>query len=171
MNRGIIYALSAYIFWGLHPIYWKQLQHVPSIEIVSHRIIWSLVFFSIIISSRKEWKGLLRKIKECKNKWILFVPAILIGSNWALYIWAVNAGYIIETSLGYFISPLISVFLGVFFLNESLRRYSMVCCIYCLCRSLNDDIHIRTISLDITLLSRLLGNVWTAQKKVSSKFC
>jgi len=123
MNRGIIYALSAYIFWGLHPIYWKQLQHVPSIEIVSHRIIWSLVFFSIIISSRKEWKGLLRKVKECENKWILFVPAILIGSNWALYIWAVNAGYIIETSLGYFISPLISVFLGVFFLNESLRRY------------------------------------------------
>ena len=67
MNRGIIYALSAYIFWGLHPIYWKQLQHVPSIEIVSHRILWSLVFFSIIISSRKEWKGLLRKIKECEK--------------------------------------------------------------------------------------------------------
>jgi len=122
MNRGIAFALSAYIFWGLHPIYWKLLQSVPSVEIVSHRIIWSFVFFVIIISIRKEWKGLSRKIKESNNKSILFIPALLIGTNWAMYIWAVNAGFIIETSLGYFICPLISVFLGVVFLQEGLRR-------------------------------------------------
>lgn len=122
MHRGIALALGAYIFWGLHPIYWKLLQHVPSIEIVSYRILWSLVFFTIIISLRKEWIEIKKKIKESNNKLILFVPALLIGSNWALYIWAVNAGFIIETSLGYFISPLISVFLGVIFLHESLRR-------------------------------------------------
>jgi chloramphenicol-sensitive protein RarD len=122
MNRGIAFALSAYIFWGLHPIYWKLLQSVPSVEIVSHRIIWSFVFFVIIISIRKEWKGLTRKIKESNNKSILFIPALLIGTNWAMYIWAVNAGFIIETSLGYFICPLISVFLGVVFLQEGLRR-------------------------------------------------
>jgi chloramphenicol-sensitive protein RarD len=126
MNRGIALALGAYIFWGLHPIYWKLLQYVPSIEIVSHRVLWSLVFFAIIISFRKEWKELLRKIKVSKNKAILFIPAFLIGSNWALYIWAVNAGYIIETSLGYFICPLISVFLGVLFLHESLRRIQWI---------------------------------------------
>lgn len=122
MNRGIVLSLSAYIFWGLHPIYWKLLQSVPSVEIVSHRIIWSLLFFSIIISYRKEWRELIRKIKQSSSKPILFLPALLIGSNWTLYIWAVNAGFIIETSLGYFISPLISVFLGVFFLKENLRR-------------------------------------------------
>ncbi|MGB5849205.1 MAG: EamA family transporter RarD [Ignavibacteriaceae bacterium] len=126
MNRGIAYALSAYIFWGLHPIYWKLLQNVPSVEIVSHRIIWSFVFFVIIISFRKEWKGLTKKIKESDNKPILFIPALLIGSNWALYIWAVNAGFIIETSLGYFICPLITVFLGVVFLHESLRRIQWI---------------------------------------------
>jgi chloramphenicol-sensitive protein RarD len=126
MNRGIAYALSAYIFWGLHPIYWKLLHNVPSVEIVSHRIFWSFVFFVIIISFRKEWKELTKKIKESKNKLIIFVPALLIGSNWALYIWAVNANFIIETSLGYFICPLITVFLGVVFLHESLRRIQWI---------------------------------------------
>lgn len=125
-SRGVILAVSAYIFWGLHPVYWKQLQYVPSVEIVSHRVLWSLVFFLVVISIRNGWKGLLIKIRECKNKSILFVPAFLIGSNWALYIWAVNAGFIIETSLGYFICPLISVFLGIFFLNEKLRKIQWV---------------------------------------------
>lgn len=122
MKRGISYALFAYVFWGLHPIYWKLLKHVPAVEIVSHRVLWSFVFFALIISFRKEWKGLIKKIKSSQTKWILFVPALLIGSNWLMYIWAVNAGFIIETSLGYFISPLISVFLGVVFLKERLRK-------------------------------------------------
>jgi len=120
MNRGIAFVLGAYIFWGLHPIYWKLLQDIPSFEIVSHRIIWSFVFFVIIISFRKGRKELKKKIKESKNKLIIFVPALLIGSNWALYIWAVNADFVIETSLGYFICPLITVFLGVGYLQ---RRY------------------------------------------------
>lgn len=122
MNHGVLYALGAYVFWGLHPIYWKLLQSVPSTEIVSHRVLWSLIFFIIIISIRREWRKLITKIKESPNKLIIFVPALLIGSNWAVYIWAVNAGFIIETSLGYFICPLLSVFLGVVFLKEKLRR-------------------------------------------------
>jgi chloramphenicol-sensitive protein RarD len=126
MNRGIVLALSAYIFWGLHHIYWKLLQNIPSVEIVSHRILWSLVFFIIILSFRKEWKGLKNKLNKSNNKIVLFIPAFLIGSNWALYIWAVNAGFIVETSLGYFICPLVSVFLGVFFLKESLRRIQWI---------------------------------------------
>jgi chloramphenicol-sensitive protein RarD len=121
MNKGILFAVSAYIFWGIHPVYWKLLKHVDSIEIVSHRIFWSLFFFAIIISYRKEWKSLFSKFNKCNNKWIIILPAFLIGSNWVTYIWAVNAGYIIETSLGYFICPLISVLLGVIFLGEKLR--------------------------------------------------
>jgi chloramphenicol-sensitive protein RarD len=121
MNRGIIYALSAYIFWGLHPIYWKQLNNVPSVEILAHRILWSFVFFLVIITVRRGWPDLRRMFSHSGRRWIFFVPAFLIGSNWGVYIWAVNAGYIIETSLGYFICPLISVFLGVLFLHEKLR--------------------------------------------------
>ncbi|NQT25301.1 EamA family transporter RarD [candidate division KSB1 bacterium] len=126
MNRGVVLALSAYIFWGIHPIYWKLLKHVDSVEIVSHRIFWSFIFFVIIISFRKSWMSLFNKVKTSQNKWILFVPAFLIGSNWAIYIWAVTTGYIIETSLGYFICPLISVLLGVIFLHEKLRRIQWI---------------------------------------------
>jgi len=122
MNRGIVLAFSAYLFWGLHPVYWKQLQSVSSWEIVANRVIWSLVFFVLILSFRKQWKPLRKKVKSSLNKFILILPALLIGSNWATYIWAVNAGFIIETSLGYFISPLVSVFLGVIFLKENLRK-------------------------------------------------
>ena len=122
MNRGIVLAISAYIFWGLHPIYWKLLKDVPSFEIVSYRIIWSLIFFIVILFFRKEWKQFLNKLKGLERKWLLILPAFLIGSNWATYIWAVNANYIIETSMGYFICPLVSVFLGVVILKEKLRK-------------------------------------------------
>ena len=81
MNKGIVYAVGAYIFWGIHPVYWKLLQHVDSIEIVSHRIFWSLIFFAIIISYRKEWKNLFIKFSNSKNKLIFILPAFLIGSN------------------------------------------------------------------------------------------
>lgn len=122
MSRGIILALSAYVFWGLHPVYWKTLQKVPASEIVSHRILWSFIFFLIIILARNEWRALAAKIKQSTNRYIIFLPAVLIGSNWLTYIWAVNAGFIIETSLGYFISPLLTVFLGVLALGERLRK-------------------------------------------------
>jgi chloramphenicol-sensitive protein RarD len=125
-NKGILYALSAYIFWGVHPIYWKLLFGVPASEIVAHRIIWSFAFFTILISYRRGWKGIIGKIAAAENKTILFVPPLLIGSNWFVYVWAVNAGFIVETSLGYFISPLISVFLGVFLLNEKLRTFQWI---------------------------------------------
>jgi chloramphenicol-sensitive protein RarD len=133
MNRGIVYAISAYIFWGIHPIYWKQLQTLPSSEIVAHRIIWSLLFFVFVISTRGQWGRLKRKISSVPNKWILIIPAFLIGSNWAMYIWAVNTGFIIETSLGYFIGPLVSVFLGVFVLKEKLLGYQWVAICIAVC--------------------------------------
>ncbi len=125
-NNGIALALSAYIFWGVHPIYWKQLINVPSGEILCHRIVWSFLFFIIIISSRKEWPALIDKLKNSKNKFSVFAPALLIGTNWGMYVWAVNAGYVVETSLGYFISPLLNVFLGVFFLSEKLRTIQWI---------------------------------------------
>lgn len=122
MNRGVLYTLSAYIFWGLQPVYWKALKIIPSTDILAHRIIWSFIFFIIVITQRRGIKKLLGKLKESDKKWILLLPAVLIGSNWGAYIWAINAGHVVETSLGYFISPLISVFLGVVFLHEQLRK-------------------------------------------------
>lgn len=126
MNKGIFYALFAYIFWGSFPIFWKLLKHVPVDEIVAQRIVWSLVFFIIVISFRKGWKGFYKKFTQTKKKWILFLPALIIGSNWGVFIWAITGEYVIETSLGYYICPIITVFLGVIFLGEDLRRLQWV---------------------------------------------
>lgn len=120
MNKGILYGISAYIMWGFFPIYWKLLKHVPALELLSHRIAWSFVFLIGFILISKQWKelqGLLNK----RIFGIYFIASILIGVNWFLYVWAVNAGHIVETSLGYFINPLLSVLMGVIILREKLR--------------------------------------------------
>ena len=120
MNKGIWYALGAYIFWGLFPIYWKLLASVPALQLLGHRIFWSfLLLFGIVIVSRQG-----KALKAALNWRVVLIYAvagILIAINWLTYVWAVGAGFIVETSLGYFINPLLSVLLGVIFLRERLR--------------------------------------------------
>jgi chloramphenicol-sensitive protein RarD len=123
MNRGVILALSAYLIWGILPIYWKMLDHVPSIEILSNRIFWSFIFFSIILFFQKSWKDLIGNLRGTNIFIYVIIPAFLITANWLTYIWAVNADFIIETSLGYLICPLVSVLLGVVFLKEKINRF------------------------------------------------
>jgi chloramphenicol-sensitive protein RarD len=120
MNKGIWYALGAYVFWGLFPIYWKLLAGVPALQLVGHRIFWSFLLLFIIILVAQQGK----KFRSTINRRVVLiyaVAAILIAINWLTYVWAVGAGFIIETSLGYFINPLLSVLLGVIFLRERLR--------------------------------------------------
>lgn len=121
MNHGVILALGAYLIWGILPIYWKMLNHVPSIEILANRIFWSFLFFTIILFFQNKWNELIEKLRGINLILYVVVPALLITTNWLTYIWAVNANYIVETSLGYLICPLISVLLGVIFLNEKIR--------------------------------------------------
>ena len=120
MNRGFVYAIVAYILWGFLPVYWKALQAIPALEIVLNRIIWSLVFLVILLSVRRQWSWL----KDLRGQWqtliILGVSAGLLAVNWLTYVWGVNQGYVVETSLGYFINPLVSVALGVIVLREHL---------------------------------------------------
>ncbi len=126
MNKGIWYALGAYILWGLFPVYWKILENIPALQLLGHRIIWSFVFVSSIILVTRQWKTF-RKIALTRPMLRIYsVAAILIAINWLTYVWAVGAGFIIETSLGYFINPLVSVLLGVLFLHERLRPVQWV---------------------------------------------
>ncbi len=123
MNRGTWYAIGAYVAWGLLPFYWKQLQQVPSLQVVSHRILWScLMLFAVLLLSR-QWRQFREAVRQPGIVGIYLGAAALIGINWFVYVWAVNAGFIVETSLGYFINPLISVALGVIFLRERLRPW------------------------------------------------
>ena len=121
MNKGTFSALGAYLSWGLLPIYWKVLHNISPAQIISHRVIWSFLFVALIITFRKEWKTLRITISDHRTILIYLAAAILLTFNWLVYVWGVNSDHVVETSLGYFINPLVSVFLGVIFLRERLR--------------------------------------------------
>ncbi|RPH61752.1 MAG: EamA family transporter RarD [Chloroflexi bacterium] len=123
MSKGIWYALGAYLCWGLFPIYWKWLHHVPALQLIGHRIGWSFIMLAAVILATKQWTAFRAAVQTPKVLRIYFFAALLIGVNWLTYVWAVNAGFIVETSLGYFINPLLSVLMGVIFLRERLRPF------------------------------------------------
>ena len=120
MKKGILYGIGAYLAWGFFPIYWKFLHHVPAIQLIGHRIIWSCLLLLLVIALTKQWDEF-RKTFNLKVLRIYTIAAVLIGINWLVYVWAVNSNFIVETSLGYFINPLLSVLMGVIFLKERLR--------------------------------------------------
>lgn len=121
MNSGSFYALGAYVLWGILPLYWKALSHVPATQLICHRILWSLITLSLFILLAGQARNFVTSVRK-PGVFMSFIPAsILISINWLLYIWSVNSGYIVEASLGYFINPLINVVLGVFFFSERLR--------------------------------------------------
>ncbi len=120
MKKGLIYVFGAYAIWGFFPIYFKLLQAVPAIQIVAHRISWSFIILLILVSL----KGQLKNIRALLTPRIILLylaAGVLLSINWLTYVWGVNAGFVIETSLGYFINPLVSVLLGVLILHEKLR--------------------------------------------------
>ncbi|MEZ5523192.1 MAG: EamA family transporter RarD [Dokdonella sp.] len=120
--RGLVAATVAFAIWGLMPLYWHLLKMVPSLQIITHRIIWS----ALMVGGWLLWRygrGWLREtLQQPRASWMLALSGALIAVNWGLYIWAVNAGHVVETSLGYFINPLFNVVLGVFLLGERLNR-------------------------------------------------
>lgn len=119
---GLFQALLACAFWGVMPIYFKLLVSVPALEVVAHRIIWSVPLLLVILYFRKNLSGLRASWADKTVRRTLLASALLITANWLVYVWAVQQGYILAASLGYFISPLISVFLAKLFLKEQLSR-------------------------------------------------
>ena len=122
MTRGYLYAIIAYIMWGFFPIYWKQLHDVPAGEVILHRIIWSLVFLGLLGLLRRKWIWLRQLYLHPRRTLTLGVAATLLAVNWLVYVWGVNHGFVVQASLGYFITPLVNVLLGVALLGERLRR-------------------------------------------------
>jgi chloramphenicol-sensitive protein RarD len=120
LHRGMVAASVSYLIWGILPIYWKALDHVPSYEILGHRMAWSLPFVVLFLVLSGQ-KNALLQLRSRRTLSISAGSAALLSINWFIYIWAVNAGYIVETSLGYYINPLVTVGFGVFFLKERLR--------------------------------------------------
>ncbi|MEH0874498.1 EamA family transporter RarD [Pectobacterium cacticida] len=125
-REGIFFALGAYFIWGIAPVYFKLLEHVPPSEILTHRIIWSFFFMLILLTIGRKWRQVSYACRNIKNLFLLALTAVLIGGNWLLYIWAVNNHHMLEASLGYFINPLVNVMLGMLFLGERFRRLQWV---------------------------------------------
>jgi chloramphenicol-sensitive protein RarD len=125
-NAGLLYAILAYFLWGVVPIFWRELAHVDSVEIVAHRMVWSSVMVSCLVLFLGQWSKLKVLFKNRQMMWRLLASSILISINWGIYIWAVNNGRIVEGSMGYYINPLINVLFGTLFFGESLRRNQMI---------------------------------------------
>ncbi|RII32914.1 EamA family transporter RarD [Clostridium chromiireducens] len=123
-TTGVIYAVTAYILWGILPVYWKFISSVSSIEILSNRIVWAFVFTILIIMVTKQWSELKLIAKDKKQMFYIFIASILIAINWGLYIWAVNSDRIVDASLGYYINPLLAVALGVIIFKEKLSYWT-----------------------------------------------
>lgn len=126
MNKGTWYAVGAYGLWGLFPLYWKMLHHVSAVQLIGHRIVWSFVSLIAMLAFLKQIKTFRAVAFTFSMIRIYAMAAVLVGINWLIYVWAVNKGHIVETSLGYFINPLISVLIGVIFFREKLRLWQWI---------------------------------------------
>ena len=119
---GFTFGLAAYGLWGVLPLYFKALRHIPAFDIVAHRVLWSLPFLAALIALAKGWNNVREAITRPKTIGVLTLTALLIGGNWLLYVYAVTSGHILAASFGYYLNPLANVLLGRFVLKERLSR-------------------------------------------------
>ncbi|WP_313166527.1 EamA family transporter RarD [Massilia oculi] len=125
MRSGIIYAALAFLCWGLFPIYFHALGDVPPMQILAHRMLWSLGFLLIVLVLRRQWKWL-NVVRQPRVFFSFVLSAVLLSANWLVYIWSVTNHHVIEASLGYFINPLVNIMLGYLILKERLRTVQWV---------------------------------------------
>lgn len=127
---GVLYGLGAYLIWGVLPVYWKQLQHVEAMEILASRFLWSAVFVFLLIAATGKFKTFVQESRDIFSSWktgvCMILAAVTISFNWGIFIWAVEVGRIVETSMGYYINPLVSVLFGMLFLRERLSRLQII---------------------------------------------
>ena len=121
MNAGSVFAALAFVWWGLFPLYFRLVQGVPPAEVLAHRIVWCVVFLSIVLSGRRQWAWLPKVLRAPKVLGAFAISALLIAGNWLTYIWSVNNDHVVDASLGYFVTPLVNVLLGTTLLHERLR--------------------------------------------------
>jgi len=129
MNRyqqGSLFALAAYVAWGISPIYFKLMQSVDALDILSHRIVWTGIILLVLISVMRQWQRLRSILSDLRVASILLITAILIGANWLIFVYAIQTERIAETSLGYYINPLLSLLLARLVLKEHLRRPQLI---------------------------------------------
>ena len=122
-RRGITLGVAAYALWGLFPLYWPLLEPAGAVEILAHRIFWSLIVMAVLVVAARRTAQFRANLRNPRVRNLLTLAAVLVTCNWGTYIWGVNHKHVVETSLGYFINPLVTVLMGVFILGERLRPW------------------------------------------------
>jgi chloramphenicol-sensitive protein RarD len=120
-RRGVLYGVACYVLWGLFPLYWPLLEPAGAVEILAHRIVWSLLVVATVLAVTRSWGWIRPLLADRATLARMALAAVLIAVNWATYIWGVNNEHVVETSLGYFINPVVTVMIGVLVLHERLR--------------------------------------------------
>ena len=124
-RAGLMLGLGAYAIWGVLPLYFKAIDQVPALEIVCHRIVWSLLFLAILATLWRRWPGIVAALSTPRVLMTLVLTSLLIGANWLIWIYSVVSGHVLEGSLGYYLNPLVNVLFGVFLLKERLTRFQV----------------------------------------------
>ncbi len=169
MNKGFVYGLLAYVLWGVLPVYWKFLRGVSAMEIVAHRMVWSLLFLAFLLMVSRNWAWLRLVLKRPKTMLAIALAAGLLSVNWLTYIWGVNAGFVIETSLGYFINPLVNVLLGVLFLRERLRTGQWLAIAFAAAGVLYMSLNLKSLPWIALTLAFTFGFYGLIKKKIALK--
>jgi chloramphenicol-sensitive protein RarD len=120
---GALYALACFSLWGLNPIYFKTVAAVPVLEVLAHRVIWSVPFLAILVALARRWPRVADVLRNPRARSILMLTALILATNWSLYIWAVASAQIVQSGLGYYINPLVNMLLGTILLGERLRPW------------------------------------------------
>ncbi|EMV9318454.1 EamA family transporter RarD [Vibrio vulnificus] len=166
-RQGVLFALGAYTMWGIAPIYFKSLAAVSPLEILSHRVVWSFFLLAALLHFGRHWRTV-RDVLTSKSKMLYLVTtAILVGANWLIFIWAVNANHMLDASLGYYINPLINVLLGMLFLGERLRKLQWFAVTLATCGVLVQLVVFGSVPIVAIALAFSFGFYGLLRKKVS----
>ena len=165
-RAGLLYGLGAYSMWGVFPLYFHALSRVEPWIILCHRIAWSVLFLGIVVTIRGEWNAIRPILRNHRNVLLLSAGSVLIALNWLIFIYAVVSEQVVETSLGYFINPLLSVALGVVFLRERLRGWQRVAVLIARRRRCQYGLARDRLSLDCGIPRLTFGFYGLVRKKV-----
>lgn len=132
-GAGYVYALLANASWGLFPLYWKFFGGVSPLEIVSHRVLWSVLLLALLVAASQQLRELVAVLRNVRHLGVLLLTASLLSANWGIFIYGVLSGHVVETSLGYFLNPLISILLALVFLKERMNRWQTAAVVLAAC--------------------------------------
>ena len=166
-RQGVLLAIGAYTMWGIAPIYFKAISEVSPFEILSHRVVWSFVLLAVLLHVGRRWRGVRVVIRSKTNMLFLVSTSLLVGVNWLIFIWAVNANHMLDASLGYYINPLINVLLGMLFLGERLRKLQWFAVALAACGVMVQLIAFGSVPTVAIALALTFGFYGLLRKKVS----